>query len=138
MSGEVIARGATLREVFVEAVLGVFAHVIDPAAVNLHEVREARAHGDSIEALLAHWIAECCYVHEMEGFVFRAIDVARFDVEPNVGGEPMRLYAFLHGEDLDEARHQAMGSIRPPAPSDISIRRDVDGYEIQVRCAAPM
>ncbi len=138
VSGEVIARGATLREAFIEAVLGLFSHVGDPAAVDSREVREVRAHGDSPEALLAHWIAECCYVHEMEGFVFGAIDVALFDVEPKVGGEPMRLYAFLHGEELDRARQQAARAIKPLAPADISIRRDAGGYEIHLMRASSM
>ena len=138
MSGEVTARGATLQEAFIEAVLGLFSHLADAAAVDSREIREVRAHGDSPEALLAHWIAECCYVSEMEGFVFGAIDVALFDVEPKVGGEPMRLYAFLHGEELDRARYQPARPIEPLAPADISIRRDVDGYEIRLMRARPM
>jgi SHS2 domain-containing protein len=129
---EITARGRTLPEAFSETVLGLFAQVVDPAAVQTREAREVRAHGDSLEDLLARWIAECWYVHEMEGFVFRVIDVARFEVEPSAGGEPMRLHAFLHGEELHPARHQAPRPIRSPVPADISIRRDVDGYEIRV------
>ena len=132
MSGPVIARGDTLRQAFVEAVLGLFSGVVDPAVVEAREVREVRAHGDRPEALLAHWIAECCYVHEMEGFVFRAIDLALFDVEPRVGGEPMRLYAYLHGEELDPARHRAGRPVKPVSPAEIEIRHDADGYEIRL------
>jgi SHS2 domain-containing protein len=133
-----MGRGGTLEEAFIEAVLCLFARVVDPAAVETREVREVRAHGDSLEDLLARWIAECWYVHEMEGFVFRFIDVARFEVEPRAGGEPMRLHAFLHGEELDPARHRAPLPIRSPAPADISIRRDVDGYEIRVTGASSL
>jgi SHS2 domain-containing protein len=128
----ITARGATLREAFSEAMLGLFAQVVDPAAVQARDVREVRAHGDSLEDLLARWIAECLYVHEVEGFAFRAVDVARFEVEPRAGGEPMRLHAFLHGEELNPARHQVPRPIRLPAPADISIRPDTDGYEIRV------
>jgi len=131
----VIARGATLREAFTRAVLGLFSHVVDPAAVDPREIREVRAHGASPEALLAQWIAECSYVHEVEGFVFRKIDVAVFDVEPKVSGEPMRLHAFLHGEELDPARHRAARTITPLATGDISVRRDADGYEVRLMLA---
>src|SRR5207253_3966771 len=67
VSGEVVARGGTLPQAFIEAVLGLFALAVDPAAVDPREAREIRAHGASLEALLAHWIGECCYVREMEG-----------------------------------------------------------------------
>jgi SHS2 domain-containing protein len=132
VSGRIIARGATLEEAFVRIVLSLFSRVVDPARIESREVREVRAHGDSPEALLAHWIAECAYVHEMEGFVFGAIDVILFDVEPGTGAEPVRLYAVLHGEELAGARHRAAGTIESVAPADISIRRDGEGYEIQL------
>ena len=83
MSGEVVARGGTLPQAFIEAVLGLFALAVDPAAVDPREARETRAHGASLEALLAHWIGECCYVHEMEGFVCHRIDFAVNDAEGN-------------------------------------------------------
>ena len=132
MSGEVVARGETLRQAFIEAMLGVFSRVVDPAAVEPREVREIRAHGGSPEALLAHWIDECCYVHEVEGFVCRAIDLALFDVEPKTGGEPMRLYAFVHGEQLDPSRHQPGRMIKPVSSADIAIEASGKGYEIRL------
>ena len=132
MSGEVVARAGTLPQAFIEAVLGLFALAVDPAAVDPREAREIRAHGASLEALLAHWIGECCYVHEMEGFVCHRIDFAVFDVEPRAGGEPLRLYAFLHGEELDPARHRPAGTITPISSRDITIRPVRDGYEIRL------
>ncbi len=132
MSGEVVARGGTLRQAFIEAVLGLFSHVVNPAVVEPREVREIRAHGGSPAALLAHWIDECCYVHEVEGFVCRTIDLALFDVEPKTGGEPMRLYAFIHGEQLDPARHQPGRMIRPVSPANITIQPTGEGYEIRL------
>jgi SHS2 domain-containing protein len=130
VSGEVVARAGTLRQAFIEAVLGLFSRAANPEAVEPREVREVRAHGDSLEALLAHWIDECCYVHEVEGFMCRAVDLVRFDVEPKTGGEPMRLYAFIHGEPLDPARHRAGQMIQPVSLADITIRPVMEGYEI--------
>ena len=132
MSAEVVARGATLRQAFIESVLGLFSRWVDPAHVTSREVREVRAHGDSLEALLAHWIAECCYLHEVEGFVFLGIDLESFDVEPKAGGEPMRLYAFLHGETLDLPNPPTAHGVRPVTAANIAIRMDREGYEIRL------
>ncbi|HXJ77576.1 MAG TPA: archease [Candidatus Methylomirabilis sp.] len=132
MSGAVVAHGSTLAQTFVEAVLGLFSRAVDPVQVEPREIREVRAHGDSPEALLAHWIAECYYVHELEGFVFHSIELARFDVETRSGAEPMRLYAFLHGEALDPIRHRVVSPVKPVALARITIRSDREGYEIRL------
>jgi SHS2 domain-containing protein len=132
VSAEIVARGESLRQAFAEAVLGLFARVLDPAAVEPREIREVRAHGDTPEALLAHWIDECSYVHELEGFVCRSIDLPLLEVGPKDGGEPMRLYAFIHGEQLDPARHQPESTIKTVSPADITIRRMAQGFEIRL------
>ena len=62
---------------------GVCAAVFDPAAIEEREVREVRAHGaDARGAASSHWINECLYVHEVEGFAWRRIEFAVFDVTP--------------------------------------------------------
>ena len=126
---EIVASAGTLREAFVQAGLAVFAIATDPAGVEPREVREVRAHGASLEALLAGWVGECCYVHEIEGFVCHAIDLDAFEVEPRAGGEPLRLHAFLHGEEADAARHRSISI----APSGLpSIRSTGNGYELRL------
>ena len=130
MSADLVVRGGTLAEAFARASLGVLAQAVDPATVHPREVREVRAHGTSPEALLGAWIAECCYVHELEDFACHAIDFAVFDAEPGVGGEPLRVHGFLRGEQIDSARHGVSGTIR--APRSISIQRIAEGYEIRL------
>src|SRR5262249_86547 len=132
VSHEIVARGATLREAFVEAVLGLFSRLVDLANVTPRDVREVRAHGDTPEALLAHWIAECCYVHEGEGFGFLDIDLAVVDVEPRAGAEPMRLYAFLRGETVDSPGQSTDHAIKRVTAADIAIRTDAEGYEVRL------
>lgn len=95
------------------------------------ELREVRAHGSSLEALLDRWIAECSYVHEVEGFVGRAIEFAVFTVGSAAGGEPMRLHAFLRGEALPESDPAASG-IRGISGADRPIRPTPEGFEIRL------
>ena len=127
MTHDVVGRGSTLRQAFIEAVLGVFALAADPAGVAAREVREVRAHGPSLPALLAHWIGECTYLQEIEDFACHTIELAVFETEPRPGGEPMRLHAFLHGEPLVSQGQRPAVSSR-----EISIRPIVDGYEIRL------
>jgi SHS2 domain-containing protein len=127
-----VARGATLRHAFAEAVTALLALAADPTRVEPTAVREVRAHGSSPEALLAHWIAECSYVLDVEGFLCRSIDLAVFDVLPKPGAEPLRLHAYLRGEPIDPARHDPPVAIAAIVAEDISIA-PVDGvYEIRL------
>ncbi len=96
---EVRGWGGTRGEAFAQATLGVFAVVIAPDAIQSSEQREVRAQADTAEALLAAWIEECLYVHEIEGFVARA-------VEMTVCTDRLA-HGVLEGEPVDAARHQS-------------------------------
>jgi SHS2 domain-containing protein len=106
---ELLVTGSTLPEAFTRLALGLFAAAVDPATVEETEIREVRAHGGGVSALLQAWLQECLYVHEVEGFACRTIEFAVFDATPGAGGETVRLHAILRGEGIDAARHQ----IRP-------------------------
>ena len=133
MSRTIVVRRPHLRDTFIEAALTLFSLAVDPAAVEPREVRETRAHGTSPEALLAHWLGECAYLFEVEGFICRSVDLAVFDLEPKIGGEPLRLYAFLHGEVADAARHQIESrSIGVDAKAIAISRTDTGDSEIRL------
>ena len=96
------AWGPTRAEAFAQAALGVFALIVKPEEVVERERREVRAQGDSPERLLANWINECLYVHEIEGFVVRRVEVATCTTT--------LVHGLLHGEELDARRHR-LGTI---------------------------
>jgi SHS2 domain-containing protein len=128
----ITARGETLEAAFIQAALDVLALGLDPAAVEPRDLREVRAHGASLEELFAHWIGETGYVLELEGFACHAIELVVFDVEPGVGGEPLRLHALLRGEEFDPGKHRAEGAPRTFSARDVSIRPTANGYEIRL------
>src|SRR5205814_420100 len=70
------AWGPTRAEAFAQAALGALALVADPATVAPREAREVRAQADGPETLLAAWIDECLYVHEIEAFVVSRVEVS--------------------------------------------------------------
>lgn len=132
MTAEIRATAASLREVFVETALKVFALAVDPAEVEEREVREVRAHGATPEGLLLHWIGECLYVHEVEGFVARAIELTVFDTAREAGGEPLRLHAFLRGEELEPGRHRPRLGLESARPARVSLETPAGGYEVRL------
>ena len=109
-------RGADAAEAFVQAGLGVLALIVDPAAVREQERREVRAHGEGLGELLVNWISECLYVHDVDAFVTRRIELVAFETSPRGGGEPLRMHTFLHGEELDAARHRPAAAPRLAVP----------------------
>lgn len=92
------AWGTTLAEAFAQAALGVFALTIAPEGVAERERREVRAQGESPESLLVNWINECIYVHEIEGFAVRRVEVTTLN--------PALVHGILHGEAIDPRRHR--------------------------------
>ena len=91
------AWGESRAGAFAQATLGVFALLVEPTEVDIREVREVRAQAEGPEALLVAWIDECLYVHEIEGFVVR-------EVEMTVCTDTLA-HGLLRGEPLDPGRH---------------------------------
>ena len=132
MSLALVGRGQTLPEAFASAALALFAQAVAPDLVEPREVREVRAHGQTLEGLLVHWIGECRYVHEIEGFVCRRIEVPVFDAETRGGSEPLRLHAILHGEEVDPGRHGRVGTMQGVIASGAAIEPVPDGFEVRM------
>src|SRR5947207_11726404 len=92
------AWGPTRAEAFAQAALGVLALVADPATVAPREAREVRAQADGPETLLAAWIDEGLYVHEIEAFVVSRVEVTACS--------DTVVHGRLHGEPRDAGRHR--------------------------------
>ena len=67
--------------VWVTLLAALFAAAVDPASVEETEVREVRAHGAGVPALLHRWLEECLYVHEIEGFVPGEPQIGELDLD---------------------------------------------------------
>jgi len=129
----VVGRGATLPEAFAQVALGVFALLADPASVEERDAREVRAHGTVPETLLVNWLNECLYVLDVEGFVPRRVEFTIFALDAAAGGgEPLRLYCRLHGEDRDPARHIARDTVRGIRRESVAVLAVGDETEARV------
>jgi SHS2 domain-containing protein len=129
----VVGRGATLPEAFAQVALGVFALLADPASVEERDAREVRAHGTVAETLLVNWLNECLYVLDVEGFVPRRVEFTIFALDAAAaGGEPLRLYCRLHGEDRDPTRHISRETVRGIRPESAAVLAVGDEAEARV------
>ncbi len=89
--------GPTLPACFRQCALGVFNLMVPLEAVVPAESRELGAQGETPEALLVNWINELLYLHDVEGFAVRDVEMPRIE-----GG---RLHTRLTGEPFDPERH---------------------------------
>jgi len=129
----VVGRGETLPEAFAQVALGIFALVADPASVVERDAREVRAHGNAPEALLVNWLNECLYVLDVEGFVARRVEFGGFALDAAApGGEPLRLYCRLHGEDRDSSRHVPRESVNAILAEGALVVSAQNGSEVRV------
>jgi SHS2 domain-containing protein len=112
------AWGGDRARAFAEAARGVFALIVDPAGVEDRERREVRAQAASAEPLLVNWINECLYVHEIEGFAVRAVDVTVC--------QDTLVHGFLRGEAFDPGRHRAGTIVKAATFHRVSVK-ELDG-----------
>jgi SHS2 domain-containing protein len=118
------ATAPTDREAFARAAEGVFALTADPTTVGEREHREVRAQADSDEALLVNWINECLYVHEIEGFVVRRVEV------DTLGGG--MVHGVLIGEEFDAARHHAGTIVKAATSHGVRVDRAGNGVHLSI------
>ena len=118
------AWGTTRAAAFAQAALGVLALIVDPASVSGRESREVRAQAETPETLLAAWIDECLYVHEIEGFVAG-------DVEVGACSDTV-VHGRLLGEPIDASRHRLGTVVKAATLHRISVTAAADHHEVSV------
>jgi tRNA nucleotidyltransferase (CCA-adding enzyme) len=118
------AWGESRAAAFAQAALGVLALIVEPASVSSRESREVRAQAETPEALLAAWIDECLYVHEIEGFVARDVEVG--DCTDTVA------HGRLLGEPIDPARHRLGTVVKGATLHSIAVATDGGRHQVRI------
>src|SRR5262245_10300536 len=118
------AWGPTLAVAFAEMARGVLALAIAPDEAVERDQREVRAQGDTRETLLVNWINECLYVHEIEGFATRRVEVTAF------AGDSV--HGLLHGEEIDPGRHRPGTVVKAATHHQVSVQETPGEVEVQL------
>jgi SHS2 domain-containing protein len=114
----------TLAGAFAQAAQGVLALGVEPDGVALVEVREVRAQGDTPEALVVNWVNECLYVHEIEGFAAREVEVDHLGAS--------LVHGLLRGEALDPARHRLGTPVKGATLHRVGVIQGEEGVEVRL------
>ncbi|PYN61327.1 MAG: archease [Candidatus Rokuibacteriota bacterium] len=118
------AWGPTRAEAFAQAALGVLALIVAPEQVEAREAREVRAQSETPETLLVAWVNECLYVHEIEGFVVRRVQV--------LACSDTLVQGVLHGEPLDPPRHRPGTIVKAATLHQTSVGERQGRHEVSV------
>lgn len=118
------AWGPSRAAAFAEAALGVLALVVDPESVDVRESREVRAQADTPETLLVAWVDECLYVHEIEGFVARRVEVT--ECSDGV------VHGRLLGEPLEPGRHPLGTVVKAATLHGVSVKAQGGHHEVSI------
>ena len=118
------AWGTSRRAAFAQAALGVLALSVDPASVSNRESRAVRAQAETPETLLAAWIDECLYVHEIEGFVARDVEVT--ECTDTVA------HGRLLGEPIDASRHRLGTVVKGATLHGISVTTEAGLHQVKI------
>lgn len=116
------AWASTRAGAFAEAAVGVFALIVRPEEVREREHREVRAQADSLERLLVAWINECLYVHEIEGFAVRRVEVDTLT--------DRLAHGLLHGEPIDLTRHSAGTVVKAATLHRVSVSEEAHAHVV--------
>lgn len=118
------AWGPDVRAAFRQCALGVFSLMVSPAEVEEREVREVRSEGEEFEPLLVNWINDLLYLHDIEGFLLRRVEIPFLD--------PSRLTSTLHGEPLDPGRHRPGLLVKAATYHQLAMIEEASGVRLRL------
>ena len=104
-----VARGATLEELFANAARGMLAIIGDVDKVEARQTRQVHAEAADPAGLLAAFLSELLYLLDVEQFVTRDVEVesvAETAVRATLHGEPIAPHHDLHTEIKAVTHHE--------------------------------
>lgn len=116
----ILARGATLEELFVNAARGMFSIMCDLEQVKDLEARDVEVSASDQDLLLAEWLSELLFLFEVEFMLF-----VRFRIEFPAEG---RLRGRAWGEKVNPDRHHVSVGIKAVTHHMLHVENRPDGY----------
>ncbi|MDQ7842024.1 MAG: archease [bacterium] len=120
----IVARGATLAEVFEAAAEGMFSLMVDPGSVENRAWLEREVEADDHGGLLVAWLNNLLAVVNIEAFVPVVFMVDQIS--------PSRLRATVHGEPIDLDRHRFRREIKAATYHMVEVKQADGGWTARV------
>jgi len=120
----ILVQAPDLKELFARAAWGMFSLVTDVDTIRLVERSRIRIEASDRPALMVNWLSELNYRHVTERRLFGKFAIVEI-------GEKW-LFAEVHGERFDPARHKVFTEIKAVTFHDLRLQRDDQGWKAQI------
>jgi len=120
----ILAYGADVEELFVNAALALFSLITDAERIEEKLQSTLEVSGEGTENLLVEWLNELIYLFDAERTVFK-----RFEIQSLTENH---LEAICYGENLDPARHKIQLGVKAATYHMLELDKEDDGYRARV------
>lgn len=127
------AFGHNLKDLFINAALGMYSLITDLDAVRDNKAVELSLESSSLEGLLISWLNELIFHFDAYGFVGKKIAINEFAPgEDDPSGGQFSVRALVWGEEFDPARHEGKLLIKAATYHRLSIQKIGETWETEV------
>ena len=120
----IVAYGADMKQVFVNAARGLFSIITELEFISEKNQRHIQVTAPDREALLVNWLNELIYLFEAKGILFNRIEITDItDTE---------LEATAHGEKINLVKHKLKTQVKAATYHLLKIEQNEDGWKAQV------
>jgi SHS2 domain-containing protein len=126
------AFGTDLKELFVNAAMGMYELITDVAGIGETKAVGIGVTGDTVEGLLVSWLNELIFTFDTYGFLGKKIVFEELVATETEGGGPFRLRASVVGEDFDPERHEKRLLVKAATYHRLRIARIGDLFQVEV------
>ena len=120
----IIAYGANVNQLFVNASLGMSSLIIDTDSINEHICRNLELSSQDTETLLVEWLNELIYIYEVEHIIFR-----KFEIELR---DNCHLQARCYGESITPYKHTIKREIKAATYHMLNIHKTNNRYQAEL------
>ncbi len=116
--------GDSLKELFINAALGMFDLMVDTVGIGHSEVEEVDIANDNADELLVNWLSELNYLFITEQLVFSNIDITRISEQ--------ELTATVSGDKINPRKNLIKKEIKAVTYHEIYVKKVKNKWKAQV------
>ena len=120
----IVAYGATIKQVFANAALGLFNLMADLDDFKEGLQRELELSAEDVEVLLIEWLNELIYIFDVEHIIFK-----KFEIEKLTSTQ---IKARCFGEKMKPGQHKLKREIKAATYHMLQIIKEDGIYKVQV------
>jgi SHS2 domain-containing protein len=120
----ITAYGADIKELFINAAVGLFSLITDLNTIKEDIQREVELSAEDKETLLVEWLNELIYIFDVEHIIFKRFQIDELNDN--------RVKARCFGEKIKPGQHKLKREVKAATYHMLRISQSSDGYEATV------